>query len=227
MIPLYDTARSRTFALVNWAIILLNGLVFYYELQLGNAGLERFILTWGLNAPALIARPEAAWPTVFTSMFIHGGWFHILSNMWVLFIFGDNVEDRLGGGRYLVFYLLSGVAAALMETFILPGSRAGMVDAAGAVQLASQWQSVGPAKVVDSGTMAVNTAVSDAGTAVTRTFHVDASLRVEHVELVEPFLLDAPARVKLREDKLEKARRFHEPEPGRGRVAGFRFYANG
>jgi membrane associated rhomboid family serine protease len=133
MIPLYDTARSRTFALVNWAIILLNGLVFYYELQLGNAGLERFILTWGLNAPALIARPEAAWPTVFTSMFIHGGWFHILSNMWVLFIFGDNVESRLGHFRYLLFYLLSGVAAAGLQTILLSRSSMPMVGASGAI----------------------------------------------------------------------------------------------
>jgi membrane associated rhomboid family serine protease len=133
MIPLYDTARSRRLAVVNWILILLNGLVFYYELRLGNAGLEQFIRTWGLNAPALIAHPEAAWPTIFTSMFIHGGWFHILSNMWVLFIFGDNVEDRLGHVRYLFFYLLSGVAAALLQAALLSRSSMPMVGASGAI----------------------------------------------------------------------------------------------
>jgi membrane associated rhomboid family serine protease len=73
------------------------------------------------------------WVTIFTAMFLHGGWFHILSNMWVLFIFGDNVEDRLGGGRYLVFYLLSGVAAGLFESFILKGSSVPMIGASGAI----------------------------------------------------------------------------------------------
>ena len=133
MIPLYDTARSRRLALVNWIIILLNGLVFYYELKLGDAGLEGFIRTWGLSAPVLLARPEVAWPTIFTSMFIHGGWFHILSNMWVLFIFGDNVEDRLGHVRYLFFYLLSGVAAALLQAALLSRSSMPMVGASGAI----------------------------------------------------------------------------------------------
>ncbi|MGE5251696.1 MAG: rhomboid family intramembrane serine protease [Bacteroidota bacterium] len=133
MIPLYDTLRPRRFALVNWLIILLNALVFYYELRLGNAGLERFIQTWGLVAPNLITHPDTAWPTIFTSMFIHGGWFHILSNMWVLFIFGDNIEDRLGHLRYLFFYLLSGVAAALLQSFILRESSMPMVGASGAI----------------------------------------------------------------------------------------------
>src|SRR5512139_2951721 len=133
MIPLYDTLRPRRFAAVNWLIILLNALVFYYELRLGNAGLEHFIQTWGLVAPNLVAHPSTAWPTIFTSMFIHGGRFHILSNMWVLFIFGDNIEDRLGHVRYLFFYLLSGVAAALLQSFILRDSSMPMVGASGAI----------------------------------------------------------------------------------------------
>jgi membrane associated rhomboid family serine protease len=73
------------------------------------------------------------WATLFTAMFLHGGWFHIISNMWVLFIFGDNVEDRLGGTRYLVFYLMSGVAAGLLEAFVLPGSTMPMIGASGAI----------------------------------------------------------------------------------------------
>lgn len=133
MFPLYDTARSRKFPLVNWALIAVNVLVFLYELQLSASGLEGFIGTWGLVPARLLAQPAAAWLTIFSAMFLHGGWFHILSNMWVLFIFGDNVEDRLGSAGYLVFYLLSGVAAGLLQAFILPGSTQPMVGASGAI----------------------------------------------------------------------------------------------
>lgn len=133
MIPLYDTLRSRRFPLVNLLIIGLNVLVFLYELSLSPAGLDRLTRTWGLVPALLMSRPSQVWITIFTSMFLHGGWFHILSNMWVLFIFGDNVEDRMGGARYLVFYLLSGVAAALMQTFVQPGSQVPTIGASGAI----------------------------------------------------------------------------------------------
>ncbi len=133
MIPLYDTLHSRRFPLVNWLIIVANVLVFLYEISLSPAGLDRLTRTWGLVPVQLLARPAELWITIFTSMFLHGGWFHIISNMWVLFIFGDNVEDRLGGMRYLLFYLLSGVAAALMETFILPSSPVPTIGASGAI----------------------------------------------------------------------------------------------
>lgn len=133
MIPLRDTVRSRRFPIVNWAIILANTVAFYYELRIGPSALNGFINTWGLVPTRFWAEPQNAWVTVFSSMFLHGGWFHILSNMWVLFIFGDNVEDRMGGGRYLVFYLLSGVAAALTQAFFLPDSSSPMVGASGAI----------------------------------------------------------------------------------------------
>jgi membrane associated rhomboid family serine protease len=133
MFPLYDTARSRRFPLVNWLLIALNGLVFYYELELGQDGLYRFVQTWGLIPSRLIADPASAWMTVFSSMFMHGGWFHILSNMWILVIFGDNIEDRMGPVHYLVFYLLSGVAAAALQTFLLQDSTMPMVGASGAI----------------------------------------------------------------------------------------------
>ncbi len=133
MIPLYDTLHSRRFPLVNWLLIGLNVLVFLYELSLSPAALDRLTRTWGLVPALLMSHPAAAWVTIFTSMFLHGGWFHVISNMWVLFIFGDNVEDRMGGARYLVFYMLSGVAAALMETFVLPTSRVPTIGASGAI----------------------------------------------------------------------------------------------
>ncbi len=133
MIPLYDTLHSRRFPIVNWLLIGLNLLVFLYEFSLSPSALNRLTTIWGLVPTQLMAHPESAWTTIFTAMFLHGGWFHVLSNMWVLFIFGDNVEDRMGGGRYLVFYLLSGISAALLESFVLPGSNVPMIGASGAI----------------------------------------------------------------------------------------------
>ena len=74
MFPLYDTLRSRRFPLVNWLLIGLNGITFYYELTLGQEGLYRFIQTWGLVPVRLTASPTESWITIFSSMFIHGGW---------------------------------------------------------------------------------------------------------------------------------------------------------
>jgi membrane associated rhomboid family serine protease len=133
MIPLYDTLRSSRFPLVNWLLIGLNFIVFFYELSLSPAALDRLTRVWGLVPSNLMAHPATAWVTIFTAMFLHGGWLHILSNMWVLYIFGDNVEDRMGSGRYLFFYLLSGVAAALLESFVLAGSNVPMIGASGAI----------------------------------------------------------------------------------------------
>lgn len=133
MFPLYDTLRSRRFPIVNWMLIVLNGMVFYYELKLNEAGLERFVHSWGLIPFQLASSPAERWTTIFTSMFLHGGWFHILSNMWILAIFGDNIEDRLGGGRYLIFYLLSGTAAALLEVYLSPSNNLPMIGASGAI----------------------------------------------------------------------------------------------
>src|SRR5512144_1022433 len=117
MIPLYDTVRTRKFPFVNIFLIVVNVLIFFYELQLSSSGLERFIATWGLVPARLVSHPATAWVTIFTSMFLHGGWFHVISNMWFLYIFGDNVEGRTGGARYLIFYLLSGAAAGLLQAY--------------------------------------------------------------------------------------------------------------
>ena len=133
MFPLYDTLRPRRFPLVTWLLIGLNVLVFLYELQLSPNLLRAFIEEWGVIPSDLIRAPDTRAVTVLSSMFLHGGWFHILSNMWVLFIFGDNVEDRIGAAGYLIFYLLSGVAAALIETWFLPFSNVAMIGASGAI----------------------------------------------------------------------------------------------
>ena len=133
MIPLYDTARRRRLPLVTWLLIVANIAIFIYEIGFSPAALDRFVRTWGLVPAQLFAQPQTEWVTILTSMFLHGGWFHILSNMWVLFIFGDNVEERMGGLSYLLFYLLSGVAAALLQLVLLPSSRDPMIGASGAI----------------------------------------------------------------------------------------------
>ncbi|MCI0554367.1 MAG: rhomboid family intramembrane serine protease [Anaerolineae bacterium] len=133
MIPLYDTIRPRRFPFINWLLILANAAVFWYELQLGEAALRDFIFTWGLIPGELMSNLQEEWLTVFTSMFLHGGWFHIISNMWVLYIFGDNIEERLGSTRYLLFYLLSGIAAAALQVFIMQGNSVPMIGASGAI----------------------------------------------------------------------------------------------
>jgi membrane associated rhomboid family serine protease len=133
MFPLYDTVRSRKFPIVNWTVIILNGLAFYYEWQLAEAELNRFIHTWGLIPVRLIADPADTWITIFSSMFLHGGWFHLLSNMWILVIFGDNIEERFGSASYLIFYLFSGIAAALLDVYISPGSSVPTIGASGAI----------------------------------------------------------------------------------------------
>lgn len=133
MIPLYDTVRTRKFPFINLLLIVANILVFIYELQLSSSALERFIFTWGAIPADLANNPAGVWITIFTAMFLHGGWFHLLSNMWFLYIFGDNVEARLGGIRYLIFYLLSGVAAVFLQTYILASSNVPMIGASGAI----------------------------------------------------------------------------------------------
>ena len=127
MFPLRDTQPSYSKPVVTVLLIVINVLVFLFEISLDPYTRNEFIATYGL------VPDQFTFLTVLTSMFLHGGWFHILSNMWVLYIFGDNIEDRMGGGRYLVFYLLSGVAAALLESFVLRGSSVPMIGASGAI----------------------------------------------------------------------------------------------
>jgi membrane associated rhomboid family serine protease len=133
MFPLYDTVRSRTFPLINLTLIFANIAAFLYEWRMDPATLKEFIFAWGLIPARFLSDPFVGWMTIFSSMFLHGGWFHLINNMWVLFIFGANVEARMGKLRYLIFYLLSGVAAALLQTYILPSSLVPMIGASGAV----------------------------------------------------------------------------------------------
>lgn len=133
MIPIRDTIRSYNFPVINWSIIILNSLVFLYQLSLPPAALQSFIDTFGMVPSRINLAHPASLASLFTNMFLHGGWFHIISNMWVLYIFGDNVEDRMGSGRYLIFYLLSGLAANLLQLFFSPGSNLPTIGASGAI----------------------------------------------------------------------------------------------
>ena len=126
MIPLRDVIPSRTTPFMTVTLIALNTLVFVYELSLGER-VEDFVLYFGLVPAAFSV------VTLFTSMFLHGGFLHFAGNMLYLWIFGDNVEDRMGHGRFLVFYLLCGVAAALAQTITSPDSVVPMVGASGAI----------------------------------------------------------------------------------------------
>ncbi len=127
MIPLRDVIPSRTTPYVTIGLIVVNALVFLYEMTLGDPTLEEFILYFGLVPAAF------SWVTVLTSMFLHGGVLHFGGNMLFLWIFGDNVEDRMGHGRFVAFYLLCGAAAALAQTAMSPDSVVPMVGASGAV----------------------------------------------------------------------------------------------
>lgn len=134
MFPLRDTIRSRTFPVVNYLIIAVNVLVFVLESSMGPRRFELFISSFGMMPYRLLGHLSLAQLlTVFTSMFLHGGWFHVISNMWALYIFGDNIEDRVGHGRYLLFYLLCGVGAALAHIATDPSSTVPVVGASGAI----------------------------------------------------------------------------------------------
>ena len=122
MIPAVRYGPFPKVSLDQLLLIVANVLAFLYELQMDPSTLKGFIFTWGLIPSHLLSDPASAWITIFTAMFLHGGWFHIISNMWVLVHFGDNVEARMGGFRYFIFYLLSGTAAGLLQAYILPSS---------------------------------------------------------------------------------------------------------
>ena len=127
MIPLRSSERTYTRPTVTLVLILINVLVFLYELSLSRYGLNRFIGTYG------IVPDRFHWTQLLTSMFIHGGFMHILGNMWFLWIFGRGIEDLIGHGRFLVFYLACGVAAGLIHVLANYNSPVPTVGASGAI----------------------------------------------------------------------------------------------
>lgn len=135
MIPLRDLNPARRVPIITLALIGLNALVFLYEQTLSANGLQRLIVQYGV-VPARFtdgAITTSDGLTLLTSMFLHGGWLHIIGNMLYLWIFGNNIEDRLGPIRFVVFYLLTGVAAGVLQIVIDPTSRTPMIGASGAI----------------------------------------------------------------------------------------------
>src|SRR5256885_12376835 len=141
MFPIQDSVPSRSVPVVTRALILINVIVFFFELMLPRQGLEQLFYLFGL-VPARFTHPDWAayvgfpvdsyWP-ILTHQFLHGGWLHIIANMWTLWIFGDNVEDRMGSGRFAIFYLLCGRIACLTQVLVTPNATIPSVGASGAI----------------------------------------------------------------------------------------------
>ena len=127
MIPLRDVIPSRTTPGVTITLIVLNVVIYLWQLMLSDQGRDAFLIGFGL-VPAHFSMLNA-----FTAMFVHGGLAHLGGNMLFLWIFGDNVEDRLGHGRFIAFYLMCGFAAAIAQTALNPNSLVPMVGASGAI----------------------------------------------------------------------------------------------
>jgi membrane associated rhomboid family serine protease len=124
-----DNSRSRGPAFINYLLIAINVLIFFYEIS--QPDVQEFIRQWGA-VPRYISHGERL-ATLITSMFLHGGWMHLIGNMVFLYVFGDNVEDAFGHVPYLLFYFLVGIAAGLAQVFLAGESRLPGVGASGAI----------------------------------------------------------------------------------------------
>ncbi|MEK7230382.1 MAG: rhomboid family intramembrane serine protease, partial [Candidatus Binatota bacterium] len=136
MIPLRDDNPTVLWPVVTIALIAANTAVFFYELSLEPRLLEALIYQIGM-VPASLLQPTilgtGGYLTVFTSMFLHGGWMHIIGNMLYLWIFGNNIEDSMGHFRFVIFYLVTGLAAAAAHLALNPASTIPTIGASGAV----------------------------------------------------------------------------------------------
>jgi membrane associated rhomboid family serine protease len=127
MFPLRDSQPSERPPFVTSFLILLNVVAFFYQLSLSEFELNDFMLEYG-TVPA-----RFEWGDLLTSMFLHGGWMHLIGNMWFLWVFGDNIEDILGHSNYLFFYLLCGLAGGIAHIVLNPGSTVPAIGASGAI----------------------------------------------------------------------------------------------
>jgi len=139
MIPLKDNIPSSTAPFINYGIIALNCLVFFWELDLGRQ-LPEMVSALGFVPSrflTLLGAESRNWPAIviptFSAFFLHSGWLHIIANMWFLYIFGDNVEDSLGHGRYLLLYFVCGAGSNLLYLMFAPHSKIPLIGASGAI----------------------------------------------------------------------------------------------
>ncbi|MDR1615608.1 MAG: rhomboid family intramembrane serine protease [Syntrophomonadaceae bacterium] len=135
MIPLRDSTHSASFPMVTVGLIILNFVIFISQLSLGAGEIEQMLETWGLT-PFNFASGQSdkiAYSTFISYMFLHGGWMHLLGNMWSLWLFGDNLEDKMGKLRFFFFYIICGIIAALVHYAVFPNSHIPVIGASGAV----------------------------------------------------------------------------------------------
>jgi len=133
MFPIRDTNRSHTFPIVNWMIIIINAGIFIIQVRLPRETIEIIFNTFGVIPIRFVEFHPLAPISLFSSQFLHGGWLHIIRNLWILYIFGDNVEDRIGHIQYLVFYIITGIVGSLLQVVIQPFSNTPMIGASGAI----------------------------------------------------------------------------------------------
>src|SRR5262249_51802549 len=135
MIPLRDNIPTRTFPFINYSLMGLNFYFFYIELKFMRVpnGLEHYIHNWAVIPQILWSNPSHFAYTLVSAAFLHGGWLHIISNMLFLYIFGDNVEDRMGHFRYTIFYFISAVLANGTQAYFSPHSTIPLIGASGAI----------------------------------------------------------------------------------------------
>ncbi|BDI16489.1 rhomboid family intramembrane serine protease [Nostoc cf. commune SO-36] len=131
--PLYDENPTRITPYLTYGLIGMNTLVFIHEVSLSNAQLTQFLSQYAVVPLELTTNLSGEWITLFTSQFLHGGWWHLISNMVFLWVFGNNIEDRLGHAKYLIFYLACGALAALCQWFIGMTSEIPSLGASGAI----------------------------------------------------------------------------------------------
>jgi membrane associated rhomboid family serine protease len=133
VIPLRDENPTKRFAWMTLLIILSNVAVFVYQAYFGLRSFEAYVAGFGVVPASLTRRVLPFSSNLFSAMFMHGGWMHLLGNMWFLWIFGDNIEDRLGKVKFVVFYFTVGVLATLTHVVADPGSKIPLVGASGAI----------------------------------------------------------------------------------------------
>lgn len=133
MFPLYDENPTRITPFITYGLIGMNILVFFHELSLSDGQLDQFLRLYAVVPRELTNNLPGEWTTLFTSQFLHGGWWHLISNMVFLWIFGNNIEDRLGHFKYIIFYLSCGALAALCQWVIGINSGIPSLGASGAI----------------------------------------------------------------------------------------------
>jgi membrane associated rhomboid family serine protease len=137
VIPIRDINPTRITPVVVYVFLGTNVFVWLYQwsvaMGMGPEALQALVMRFGAVPYLLVEAPEVFWYQPFTSMFMHGGWFHLIMNMWFLWIFGDNVEEALGKLRFVLFYVLCGLGAVAAQVLVAPDSRIPMVGASGAI----------------------------------------------------------------------------------------------